>query len=332
MCQWVEPVRNSLTANLRYAMRGQASQLRNTSAALLLTIATACGGELPTHPEWDGTGVLGEYIIYNGTKRIYTLNVPSSYKDSKPAPLLIMFHGAGDTGPNFQRWNGLDSMAEAGGIITAYPNGNGAPCFDDVPPEECEESPPFQWQLEDLEFIRQLIAHLKHELTIDPNRIYGAGFSNGAVFAYQVGCELADEFAGVGAISGLMKPLTALDCNPSRPVRVLMVNGTEDAVFAWEGGPFLSASSTVSFWATINGCVGEPEVEWLPDTRDDGTRVWTESYRDCDSGAKVLFYGIEGGGHTWPGVSGFPSRFGLTSQDISVDEEIVKFFTRPTRR
>jgi len=317
-----------------YAMRRHASGLRNTSAVLLLAIATACGSELPTHPEWDGTAVLGEYIIYNSTKRIYTLNVPSSYNASEPAPLLIMFHGRGDTGPNFQRWNGLDDVAGAAGIITAYPNGTGAACFDEVPPEECEQSPPFQWQEEDIEFIRQLIAHLEHELTIDPDRIFGAGFSNGAVFSHQVACELADEFAGVGVIEGLMNPLTALDCNPARPIRVLMVNGTEDAAFPWEGGgPSLSVESTVSVWTTLNGCAGEPAVEWLPDTQDDGTRVWTESYRHCDSSAEVLFYGIEGGGHTWAGVSGFPvSTFGLTSQDISVDEEIVRFFLRPPLR
>ncbi len=107
-------------------MRDHTSQLRSRSAVLLLAITAACGNELPTHPDWEGVGVLGEYIIHNGTKRAYSINVPSSYRVSEPTPLLIMFHGLGDTGSNFQRWSGLDSVAEAAGIITAYPNGKGS--------------------------------------------------------------------------------------------------------------------------------------------------------------------------------------------------------------
>lgn len=299
---------------------------------MLLAITAACGNELPTHPDWEGVGVLGEYIIHNGTKRAYSINVPSSYRVSEPTPLLIMFHGAFDTGSGFQRWSGLDSVAEAAGFITAYPNGKGSYCIDDVPPEEFEDCPPFGWQSEEIEFTRELIAHLKHELTIDSRRIFAAGFSNGAVFTYELGCEMVGDFAAVAVISALLYPQTAVRCNPSRPIPILLMNGTEDKAFPWEGGLYLSVSSTVSFWAALNGCTGEPTVEWLPDAEDDGTRVWTETYQDCDGSAEVLFYGIEGGGHTWPGVSGFPSRLGLTSHDISVNEEIVGFISQHSRR
>jgi len=304
------------------------------SAVLLLAITAACGSELPTRPDWEGVGVFGEYIVHNGVKRAYVINVPASYDASEPTPMLIMFHGLGDSGPNYQRWSGMDSVAEAAGFISVYPNGTGFSCFDDLPPEECEDTPPFRWQEEvDLEFTRELIAHLKHELTIDSRRIFAAGFSNGALFTHEVGCEMADEFAAVAVIAALLYPQTAVGCTPSRPIPVLLMNGTEDVAFPWEGGGrYLSVSSTISAWAAINGCTGEPTVEWLPDTEDDGTRVWTETHQTCYSSAEVLFYGIEGGGHTWPGVSGFPPSLGLTSQDISVNEEIVEFMSQHPRR
>ncbi len=73
-------------------------------------------------------------------------------------------------------------------------------------------------------------------------------------------------------------------------------------------------------------------VEWLPDTEDDSTRVWTETYGNCDGSAEVRLYGIEGGGHTWPGVAGFPPRLGLTSHDISASAEIVEFMAQHGRR
>ncbi len=314
-------------------MQDQTSRLKNKSAVLLLAITAACGSELPTHPDWEGVGVLGEYIIHNGTKRAYVLNVPSSYRVSEPTPLLIMFHGLGDTGPNFQSWSGLDSVAETAGFITAYPNGTGFSCFDDLPPEECEDTPPFRWQSGDIGFTRELIAHLKHELTIDSHRIFAAGFSNGALFTHELGCEMAGDLAAVAVISALLYPQTAVRCAPSRPIPILLMNGTEDVAFPWEGGGrYLSVSSTVSTWASINGCIGEPTVEWLPDAEDDGTRVWTETYQDCYGSAEVLFYGIEGGGHTWPGVSGCPPSLGLTSHDISVNEEIVGFMSQHSRR
>ena len=312
-------------------MRDLTARLRNTSAVLPLALAAACGGDLPTHPDWEGVGVLGEYIMHKGTKRVYSINVPSSYRDSEPAPLLIMFHGAFDSGPNFQRWSGLDSVAEAAGFITAYPNGKGSWCPDGLPQEELEDCPPFGWESEEIEFTRELIAHLRHELTIDARRIFAAGFSNGAVFMHELACEMAGEFAGVAVISALLYPETAVRCNPSRPISILLVNGTADETFPWEGGLYMSVSSTASFWAGLNGCTGEPTIEWLPDAEDDGTRVWTETYQDCDRSVEVVLYGIEGGGHTWPGVSGFPDWLGLTSYDISANEEIVRFSSRHSR-
>lgn len=314
-------------------MQNQTFRKKDVSALLMLVVTTACGSELPTFADWEGTGVLGEYVVHEGTKRAYALNIPSSYDSSEALPLLIMFHGGGDTGPNFQRWSGLDSVADAAGFVTVYPNASGMSCPDDVPVLECDDSPPFLWDSDDLEYIPELIGHLRHELYVDSTRIFGAGFSNGSLFAHKVGCELAHEMAAVATISGTMDPQTAQRCSPSQTISILAFHGTEDPSFPWGGeGIYLSVSSTVSGWAGINGCVGEPTTEWLPDTEDDGTRVWTETYQNCDENSEVLFYGIEGGGHTWPGVTGFPPSLGQTSQDISINQELISFFFRQQRR
>jgi polyhydroxybutyrate depolymerase len=314
-------------------MRTLTNPVKTTYVLLMLVVITACGSDLPTFLDWEGTGVLGEYVVHNGVKRAYALNIPTSYDSSEALPLLIMFHGGGDTGPNFQRWSGLDSVAGAAGFVTAYPNASGLSCPDDVPVLECDDSPPFLWDSGDLQYLPELIAHLRHELYIDSTRIYGAGFSNGSIFAHTVGCELAHEMTALAAISGTMDPQTAFSCSPSLTVPILLLHGTEDPSFPWGGeGIYLSVSSTVSGWADINGCLDEPTENWLPDSVDDGTRVWTETYTGCDENSEVLFYGVEGGGHTWPGVSGFPPNFGLTSLDISVNEELIAFFSRHQRR
>ncbi|KPK80402.1 MAG: hypothetical protein AMS25_09170 [Gemmatimonas sp. SM23_52] len=101
-------------------------------------------------------------------------------------------------------------------------------------------------------------------------------------------------------------------------------------MFDWDGiGSFPSIPETVAIWAELNPCIGDPTIEWLPDIADDSTRVWTETHDNCAGGAEVKLYGVEGGGHTWPGGPGpLSPRVGYLSRDISASAEIVEFFSR----
>ncbi len=240
-----------------------------------------------------------------------------------------MFHGAGDTGPGFQAWTGLDAAADEAGFISVWPNGTPTrSCFDDIPPEECVPEPPYFWLPEDIGYVRELIAHLEDGLVVDSRRIFAAGMSMGSLFTHQLACGLSDRLAAVAPVASTVRPADAFACNPSSPLPIVMTLGTEDGQFPWDGsGGHLSKSEMVALWTELDGCTGDPVIEWLPDVADDGTRVWTESYRNCNRGAEVVFYGIEGGGHTWPGAL-FPPPFGLTSQDISTSAEIIAFFSR----
>ena len=309
----------------------QARLTRLGILALALS-AQACGTDIYVGPDWEGVGVLGEYIIHDGSKRNYALHIPSSYDSSDATPVLIMLHGGGDTGPNFQRWTELDAVADEAGIMVVWPTGTGYPCFDDLPVEQCDQTPPHRWLPEDADFLDDLIDHLRHELYVDTTRIFASGFSNGSIFSHQLACEGPGRFAAFAIIAGSQTPQTAFNCAPTRSFPLLYMHGTEDGSFPFDGsGPYISAASTVSGYAALNGCVGEPTLEWLPDTENDGTRVWTERYDDCTDNVEVLFYGIEDGGHTWPGVEGFPLSFGLTSFDIVANEVIVDFLSRVGR-
>lgn len=133
--------------------------------------------EKTTEP-WDGVGVLGEYIGYEGWMRRYELHLPQDYDPGGRSPLLILFHVAGDSGPGFQAWTGLDAAADEAGFITVWPNGTPAGAYiDDTPEELCDPGPPYYWLPEDIGFTRELIAHLRDGLAIDQNRIYAAGIS-----------------------------------------------------------------------------------------------------------------------------------------------------------
>lgn len=87
----------------------------------------------------------------------------------------------------------------------------------------------------------------------------------------------------------------------------------------------------VTFWVENNHAQGPPEVESLPDLDpNDGTRVFRETYAAGESGADVIFYRVEGGGHTWPGsTAGALERLagvGNVSRDISASRVIWEFF------
>lgn len=60
---------------------------------------------------------------------------------------------------------------------------------------------------------------------------------------------------------------------------------------------------------------------------DDGTTVVRQLYDDCDGVASVVYYAIEGGGHTWPGSSAPGGGIvGRTSREISASALAVDFF------
>jgi hypothetical protein len=90
-------------------------------------------------------------------------------------------------------------------------------------------------------------------------------------------------------------------------------------------------------WRESNGCVGEPVITQLPDLNtQDSSTVKLVHYEDCECyptaagdehSAEVLYYMIEGGGHTWPG-GGTLTGFGPTNRDINASAEIWNFFNR----
>jgi polyhydroxybutyrate depolymerase len=48
-------------------------------------------------------------------------------------------------------------------------------------------------------------------------------------------------------------------------------------------------------------------------------------YTNCNQGAEVILYTIEGGGHTWPGGVPIPI-VGKTTEAIDATEEMWRFF------
>jgi len=269
-------------------------------------------------------------LISNKIKRKYILYLPASYDPYTPTSLVISMHGFGDWPGHQMRMSGWNDLADEKGFIMVYPMGTHFP---------------LRWQLYDYEnpaanptadirFITDLIDHLEEEYNIDPRRIYVNGLSNGGGMAQALSCTLSDRIAAVGSVSGAyVYPLDA--CQPVRPVPMIAFHGTADAIIPYQGGPserfpqsFPSIPEFMEQIAQRNGCTASPVEQTV------SQNVHSISYTGCTTNADVVFYTIEGGGHSWPGGKIMPHMIvGETNMEINATRLMWNFFqAHPLRK
>jgi polyhydroxybutyrate depolymerase len=275
-------------------------------------------------------------IFSGGLQRTYNVHVGSSYDKTRPTPLLIVLHGGGGTGQGMNKLTNFNAIADRENFIVVYPDGFEKHWNDGRGVQQYRAQ---VQNVDDVGFISALIDHLSEELNIDTKRVYVTGISNGAMMSHRLGCELSQKIAAIAPVAGNIPVNMASIWAPSRPVPVLLINGTEDPLVPWAGGDVhfgsaelgqvLSVVDTVKFWVANDKCASPPLIEQLPDKEpSDGTRVRTEIYGGCQDGAEVVLYAVEGDGHTWPGGLQYlpESIIGRTSRDFDAGEVIWQFF------
>src|SRR5258706_12239741 len=100
----------------------------------------------------------------------------------------------------------MDSLGKAYGFVIAYPDGsNGGRLFaSDWNGGACCGSAARD-NVDDVGFISALVTEIGRNLPVDPNRIYIAGFSSGAIMAYHAACKLAPMIPGIAVVSADLK-------------------------------------------------------------------------------------------------------------------------------
>ena len=274
---------------------------------------------------------------YKGYDRHYIVHVPPAEKLLKPVPLLFNLHGGGGTakgtpGLTFGRFNAL---ADRDGFIVVYPDAIDKNWNDGRKLAGVKAS---EEHIDDVGFRRAIVDEIKQKHKIDTTRIFTTGMSNGGFMSSRLLCDAADIFRG-GAIltASLSKDYLPL-CNPQKPVAVMVMNGTEDPLVPYDGGPvkvlrktrgvIVSTDDYINFWKEKNGCITEINMVDLPDTAADGTSVHMKEFSDCDAQGALVLYKIEGGGHTWPGGKQYLGErwIGKTNRDIIACDVIWDFF------
>lgn len=279
-------------------------------------------------------------LSWGGLTRTYRLHLPPVTAQTKPMPLIIALHGGGGNGARMERLTleGFNSLADREGCAVVYPDGLDKHWNDGRQEGRYRAH---REKIDDVGFISALIDHLVKERQVDPNRVYVTGISNGAMMSQRLAWELTGKIAAIAPVAGSMPTGLAPCGSPSRPIPVLLINGTADPMVPWTGGEIRfgrlklgkvwSVAETVKFWVAHNHCDPNPVITRLPHRgAADGTRVRQEVYGGGREGTEVVLYAIEGGGHTWPqGLRYMPEWFvGKTSQDLEANEVIWSFFKR----
>ncbi len=228
-----------------------------------------------------------------------------------PTPLVLNFHGFTNTADLQQQWTGMDAAATREGYIVVYPQGignswNAGACCGDAVTNN----------VNDVGFARELVTWVAARYCVDLKRVYATGFSNGGFLSHRLACEAADVFAAVAPISALNGMPT---CTPSRPVPVLMSNGTADSIVPIAGNPltnFPPLSTTIAGWRTRNQCSGAPVESYLKGS------ARCEASRACAGNSAVESCIVTGAFHNWPGGT-VP---GVNNQDLNVTDYIWQFF------
>lgn len=300
----------------------------------LLLAALACGktAVTPPSPSPETTtkttaasppvGDSEHTLTVGGLERSYVLHLPPGYDPSRPAPLVLAFHGITLDAYEMMRISGLNAQSNAAGFIVVYPNAygeqrswNGGHCCGEAARDN----------VDDVGFVRALIEELDTYLNLDRARIYAAGFSNGAILTYRLGCEMAGQFAAIAPVSATQAREDMQACQPSRPLPVIHFHGTDDEPNPYNGGvtpggvQFISAADQIAFWVSANGCPAQAQ-------QTVAGSIVHDVYAPCRGGAAVELYTVAGGKHAWPGGEAVSPRMGEPTMEISAAALMWEFF------
>lgn len=238
--------------------------------------------------------------------RPYKLGVPPGLDASKPAPLVLFLHGYGATGRVFESALGVGSVAQSRKFIYAIPDGtldSHKMRFWNASDACCDFDAK---HIDDVAYLRAVLADAASKQRIDPKRVFVVGFSNGGFMAHRLACELPDTVAGIASVAGAAWKDPS-KCKATSPVTVLQIHGDADPIVRYDGGHVLdklqmqvhpTARETVGGWATRDRCGATLLPGNTIDLEDklDGAETVKAHYDGCVDSA-VELWTVQGGNH-----------------------------------
>jgi polyhydroxybutyrate depolymerase len=298
-----------------------------------------------------------EEVEINNSTRTFVVHLPQGYDSQQHYPVVILLHGRDQDAAQMARLTHFNEFADRDSIIAVYPNaGNGRwnigagqpppygrgpyrrrePYGPGYPPPGPRREPGERRQgaapSADMQFLHHMLDKVATHYSVDTRRIYAAGLGEGGFLALRMGCNMADRIAAIAAVGAAMP--RSLNCIPSRPVPVLLINGTDDPIVHYDGGRYkdgmlhlLSAEDSAKEWARMNRCSEKPAESKLPSLQKGGKDTKVYFFDGCQENAQVALFAVKDGGHTWPGGEQYmiEKEVGKTSHAFDANETIWSF-------
>ena len=188
-------------------------------------------------------------INSNGGQLSFIIHVPGQYSDSEPCPLVVAFHGGGSDATYFMESTGLNNKADAEGFIVIYPDVSTSVINNDTL------------------LLIDMINRLNFSYSIDQNRIYLTGHSDGGRMAYHYGYMLSRKVAAVAPVAGFINERYINP--PADRYSILHLHARNDNTVSYEGARI---DSTLGSFSRLFGYSDAPQISTSENLT---TKEWT---------------------------------------------------------
>jgi polyhydroxybutyrate depolymerase len=244
-------------------------------------------------------------------KRNYLLHIPPAYDSQLRLPLVVVVHGAFDTAKGIEKASGFSILADRENFIVMYPNGigifgllqhwNAGHC--------CGKAA--QDRIDDVAYVAASIKDISDRLSIDRDRVYMVGFSNGGMLTHRFCAEKGGLLAGAAVLAGAIGSRLGKDPpqwtmpDQSLPIPLLIMHGLRDAHVPFKGGSlkpsdpmryYDSVDDAIVYWARQNGCEAS-----IAESKPVNASVTLQQWENCESNQPIWLYTIKDWAHVWPG-------------------------------
>ena len=289
-----------LTSSLICGCIGGGVEENDNDTPILLIPEDPC-----TSPSAPVTQALSS-IEVDGVERDFRLSVPSSDAGTS-LPLVIAFHGGTDSQEDFAQQEQFDQLGEQEKFIMAY-----------AIAEQDRTAAEGEWflntaatSLEDNNFAESIVDKLSESYCINQNKLYAIGYSLGAMFTYEIACQLNHRFAATASFAGTM-PVSPESCDLTSGIAIMHIHGKLDYIIYYhqdwdwkegehEGvGTMSEVPNLIDYWASKSSCQAIAVETSLTEEHI--------THNDCVDGVVIEHYGLQLWDHNWPdAVDGVPT-------------------------
>jgi polyhydroxybutyrate depolymerase len=294
--------------------------MKQMKSVLILSAWLAAGCMVPARAaEPLGPGRYERTLDFGGVKRTYVIRVPKQAAAGKPLPVVVVLHGWTGSAKAAEIYTNMAKAAEDRGYIAVFPDGLGKVQGWNVGWIDLSQGN----KADDAGFVNALLNESEKIASVDRQREYVCGHSNGAFLTHLVASQYGSRLAAGAAVAGTIGFTGKVIPDPKTPISMLLIHGKEDPTVGYDPSfkatlRGISAPESARWWAKAIGAGADP----VQKKSADGNLI-TDSWMG-PGGREVQLISIVNGKHDWPGGLSREGRESLSGLDAA--KAILDFF------